>query len=215
MTEHDFLVTLANNWPDVLTQLPPEHARRFTELVSQIRSASSSEEAANASYKLRQLSQELPFGHEVREAASKVRYAANSAAIDLTYIATVLGDLDLQVWPDDDDDPDAWLLAAPSLSEQEVRALGIAPERPDLIRLPGKDQDSRPRLPAFQFGADGQLVPIVLAVNELLGAGTDPWGVADWWLGENAWLDAVPANLIGRVADTVLLQAAQAVRWEE
>lgn len=215
MSDHDFLVTLARNWPTVLAELDRDDARRFTELVGQIRSAATSDEAEDASYELRQLAHRLPRGHPVRTAASSDRYATGPAVIDLADIAAILGELDLQFRPDGDDDPDAWLQAAPSLSEQEVRALGVAPERADLIRLPGQDQDGRPRLPAFQFGADGRPVPVVLTVNELLGASTDPWGVADWWLGENAWLEAVPADLIGRVADAVLLQAARAVRWEE
>jgi hypothetical protein len=215
VTEHDFLVTLAGHWPAVLAELDPDDARRFTELVGQVRSAATSEEADDACYELRQLAHKLPRGHPVRTAASSERYATGPAVIDLADIAAVLGDLDLQLRPDDDDDPDAWLLAAPSLSEQDVRAFGVAPERAGLLRLPGKDQDSRPRWPAFQFDADGRPVPVVLAVNELLGASADPWGVADWWLGENAWLEAVPADLIGRVADAVLLAAARAVRWEE
>ncbi len=221
MTEHDFLVTLARHWPAVLAELAPDDARRFTELVGQVRTAATSEQAADASYELRQLTRKLPRGHPVRTAASSDRYATGPAALDLADIAAILGDLDLQFGSGDqfqagdEDDPDAWLLAAPSLSEQDVRAFGVAPERGGLIRLPGNDTGRPPRLPAFQFGTDGQPVPVVLAVNELLGAGADPWGVADWWLGENAWLGAVPADLIGRVADAVLLQAARAVRWEE
>lgn len=215
MTEHDFLVTLARHWPTVLAELDPDDARRFTELVDRVRSAATTEKAEDASYELRQLAHKLPRGHPVRAAASSDRYATGTATIDLADITVILGDLDLQLRPDDDDDPDTWLLAAPSLSEQEVRALGVAPERAGLIRLPDKYQDRQLRLPAFQFGADGRPVPVVLAVNELLGASTDPWGVADWWLGENAWLGAVPADLIGRVADATLLAAARAVRGDE
>lgn len=50
--------------------------------------------------------------------------------------------------------------------------------------------------------------------TQLLDAAEDPWGVADWWLGANAWLGAVPAQLLGRVADDVLLDAARAVLVE-
>ncbi len=213
MTDHDFLASVARNWPAVLDELPAEYARRFAELVSQVRSARTSDEAADVSWELRMLARKLPRGHEVRIAASSTRYAAGAPVIDLADVAAILAGLDLL--PEADDDPDAWLLAAASLSEQEVRDRGIAPERTDLIRLPAEGNDPQPRLPAFQFGPDGQPVPVVLAINQLLGAGADPWGAADWWLGENAWLDAVPADLIGHVADTVLLQAAQAVLWEE
>lgn len=213
MTEHDFLVTLAGHWPAVLNELEPDDRVRFTELVRRLRAAVTSQEATEVSLELRQFTHNLPPRHPVREAASSARYATGSAVVDLADIATILGGLDHQIGPDNDEDPEAWLRAAPSLSEQEVSAFGIAPDRTDLIRLPGAD--SQPRLPAFQFRADGQPVPVVLTVNELLDANADPWGVADWWLGENAWLEAIPAELIGRVADTVLVQAAQAELWEE
>ncbi len=51
---------------------------------------------------------------------------------------------------------------------------------------------------------------MVLAVNRLLAARDDPWGVADWWLGGNAWLADVPAELLGEVDDEVLVRAARA-----
>lgn len=213
MTEHGFLVTLARYWPAVLDELEPEYRISFADLVRRLSTATTSQEAAEVSYELRQLTHNLPLRHPVREAASSTRYGSGTAVVDLADIAAILGGLDLQLGPGDDEDPEAWLRAAPSLSEQEVRAFGVAPDRADLIRLP--DADRQPRLPAFQFRADGQPVPVVLTVNELLDANTDPWGVADWWLGENAWLEAVPAELIGRVADTVLVQAARAELWEE
>src|ERR1022692_3483957 len=37
-----------------------------------------------------------------------------------------------------------------------------------------------------------------------------PGGVADGWLGGNAWLNAVPAHVLGRVDDELLTRAAQA-----
>jgi hypothetical protein len=70
-------------------------------------------------------------------------------------------------------------------------------------------------LPVFQFDPAGRLLPEVQAVNEMLDAGADPWGVADWWLGPNAWLDAVPADLVGRGAGRLLLEAARAVAGED
>ncbi len=51
---------------------------------------------------------------------------------------------------------------------------------------------------------------MVVAVNRLLDADDDPWGVADWWLGANAWLDAVPARLLGTPGEHGLLAAARA-----
>jgi hypothetical protein len=48
----------------------------------------------------------------------------------------------------------------------------------------------------------------------MLGAETDPLGVADWWLGVNPWLDGRPSDLIGDVPDEILLRAARAVTEE-
>jgi hypothetical protein len=78
-----------------------------------------------------------------------------------------------------------------------------------LIRL--ERGDGVVQLPAFQFDAAGRPIQIVLTVNRLLGAEDDPWGAADWWLGPNAWLGAVPADLIGQVDENVLLATAKAV----
>jgi hypothetical protein len=106
------------------------------------------------------------------------------------------------------EDTDDWLRSAPALSEQQVRDNGCDPAEAGLIRLTGAG--SQTLLPAFQFGRDGQPVPVVLTVNRLLDAESDPWGVADWWLGRNAWLRAVPAQLVGQVDDSLLVLAARA-----
>ena len=39
--------------------------------------------------------------------------------------------------------------------------------------------------------------PDLRILLRLLDADDDPFGVADWWLGRNAWLEGVPADLIG------------------
>lgn len=101
-----------------------------------------------------------------------------------------------------------YLLAAPALSGQQAHDLGIDPGMPGLIRL--APPDGRPRIPAFQFDQAGHPIPVVLTINRLLDADDDPFGVADWWLGRNAWLGDVPSDLIGRVEDALLIRAAQA-----
>lgn len=104
---------------------------------------------------------------------------------------------------------DDWLLAADSRTAAECAADGNDPLGPDLIRLTGRD--GTVRLPSFQFDtASGRPLPTVVAVNRLLDASDDPRGVADWWLGANAWLDAVPARLLGTPDEHSLLPAARA-----
>ncbi|MEU3661465.1 DUF3168 domain-containing protein [Streptomyces sp. NPDC032940] len=102
------------------------------------------------------------------------------------------------------------ILEEPALTADDLRdVFGVDPAEPELIRLrPGEGPEV---LPAFQFDGEGRPRPLVLTVNGLLGAAGDPWGVADWWLGPNLWLDAVPATLLGAGLDDQLLAAARAV----
>jgi hypothetical protein len=103
---------------------------------------------------------------------------------------------------------DAMLLAAPALTAQQVRENGSDPDSDELIRLTAAS--GAVRLPAFQFGSDGRPIRVVVKINRLLQADEDPWGVADWWLGANAWLNAVPADLLGQIDDELLTLAARA-----
>lgn len=103
---------------------------------------------------------------------------------------------------------DAWILAAAADSATGVRRRGVDPDMPGLIRL--HRPDGRVSLPTFQFTRAGEPKPLVLRINELLGADTDPWGVADWWLCPNIWLAGTPADLLGTLDDHVLVAAAVA-----
>lgn len=96
----------------------------------------------------------------------------------------------------------AWLLAADSFTEDEVRERGHDPDDPDLIRL--ERRDGRAQWPAFQF----EHLELVRSINRILDSADDPWGAADWWLGENRWLAGTPALLIGRVDDAELTRTA-------
>ncbi|MEV7780944.1 hypothetical protein [Kitasatospora sp. NPDC088351] len=98
------------------------------------------------------------------------------------------------------------LLAATAVDRAELDRLGGDPRAPGLLRLAGPG--GHERLPRFQFDAAGRLRPTVLAVNTLLGADRDPWGVADWWLSPNAWLGAAPAELLGTGREHELTDAA-------
>jgi hypothetical protein len=78
---------------------------------------------------------------------------------------------------------------------------------PRLIVLSADNGEQR--LPLFQFEAADMPWRIVLDVNSLLHADTDPWGVADWWLSPTTWWDGTPADLLGRGRDEELRGAAR------
>jgi hypothetical protein len=63
-----------------------------------------------------------------------------------------------------------------------------------LVRLPFQPDDVR--IPVFQIAPTGQPYDVVLEVNRLLLAETDPWGVACWWIDADEGLTRPPAELI-------------------
>jgi hypothetical protein len=210
--------TLAEQWDEVLARLEPGPREELLGLVRQLADEQGDQER-RAIAVVELLTTVLPPEHAVLRALfadDDVRFggrpgALRSAVAPLARRAA--GGL-LAEQPPSAPDPlraqaEAWLLAAPALSPEEVRANGQDPDHPSLIRLDRIDGGTQ--LPAFQFDGQGRPVPVVLEINALLDADDDPWGVADWWLGANAWLDAVPADLLGRVDDTVLLASALAV----
>lgn len=91
----------------------------------------------------------------------------------------------------------------------------------DLLATPGSGRSAAQRLradgaliglkvgnryvhPVFQFDHDRhRLHPIVATVNQRLGAATDPWAAASWWLSPNGWLDpgVAPADLVPGIAE--------------
>jgi hypothetical protein len=87
-----------------------------------------------------------------------------------------------------------------------LRRRGVDPDIPDLIRLDRADGSRA--VPTFQFDEHGAPIPVVLRVNQVLGAYDDPWGVADWWLSTNVWLHEPPFALVGRTPDHLLVAAA-------
>jgi hypothetical protein len=133
-------------------------------------------------------------------------------------------------------------------SPEQLEAGGLAPDDPrlndsdnSLIRLEHevKDRQVEPRIevayPAFQFtkDSDGQIGVrggVISEINgeDMLDARGDPWGVADWWLYENAWLgDSITNPATGEIVrrpvdlldvpggDETLLQLARAVYLDE
>ncbi len=167
----------------------------------------------------RVLDQVLPRGdHPVRRALDAEIHRGATATEDWQELAHALlgraNGVDLAVAPAPSPEEvtfwiGRWLLAEAALTEDEVRDRGQDPGDPGLLRL--DRDDGGEQWPRFQFGPDGAPLPVVRTINRMLDAEADPWGVADWWLGHNQWLDGVPARLLGDVDDDLLIEAARAV----
>lgn len=211
VTDHVFVGALAEHWPNVQPCLRSEDLLQFTDHIRKVTVASDDETAArDALHQMRYvLDRSLPSRHPVRNAMSLPRDPSASLA-DLPSVEHILTGLVLppgEAAAESEDELDQWLLSAPSLTEQQLASAGGAPTRPDLIKLPLNEHH---QLPAFQFDGNAQPHPIVSEVNNLLDAAGDPWGVADWWLGENVWLERAPAALLGQNKDSDLRRAAHA-----
>ncbi|MFD8012220.1 hypothetical protein [Streptomyces sp. NPDC058955] len=98
------------------------------------------------------------------------------------------------------------LLAAPA-QPADPGAGSRSALHPGLIVLTRPDGGRQ--VPAFQYASGVRPWAVVLEVNALLGAATDPWGAADWWLSANAWTGGAPAALLGRGRDPELTGAAR------
>ena len=231
----DIIEALAEHWDEVAPHLAPGDVALIARALHRMTAVPSADSTAAADI-VQILAERLPAGHVVAELISAetrlahpgatsgvppsdaLRFllavpalrAAGAGGQQDDHAASGAGEqagIPARAQPDDPA-ADAWLLDAPALTEQQVRDRGGDPRRNDLIRL--TTPAGQVVLPTFQFGRSGQPVPVVARINRLLAAAEDPWGVADWWLGANAWLDAVPAGLIGRVDDGLLLRAALA-----
>ncbi len=100
----------------------------------------------------------------------------------------------------------ALALGARATNREKVRRLR---ERSSLLGLPS---GSGFLYPAFQFDtARRRLFPEVVEVNELIDAAGDPWGVASWWMGENARLAERPVDCVGTERARDVVEAAEAL----
>lgn len=100
----------------------------------------------------------------------------------------------------------ALALGARETNREKVRRLR---ERSALLGLPS---GSGFLYPAFQFDiARRRLFPEVIEVNELIDAAGDPWGVASWWMAENARMAGRPVDCVGTERAHDLVEAAGAL----
>ena len=85
--------------------------------------------------------------------------------------------------------------------------------RSQLIGLPSQDGH---RYPKFQFDLQhNDIYEVVAEINEILGAGRDPWGAASWWLHPNEFVGDCPANLIADAHSSLSPDGASAENNEE
>jgi hypothetical protein len=215
MAVEDAIVALRENWSDVAGRLDAMREQELRGFIAEI-GGDAHEVALTQIVEL--IVAELPPGHPVLRALAE-GYLFRERQVDWRALRADLLALALQAPGTAASAAPGTILAevanrllrAPSLTEDEVRLRGVEPADPDVVRL--KRPDGERQWPSFQFAQAGGLLPVVRTVNELLGAATDPLGVADWWLGVNAWLDARPSELIG-VRDELIIRAARAVAEE-
>lgn len=102
------------------------------------------------------------------------------------------------------------LAEARAKTRMEIVALGVRPRPRAVPRGQSVIWIRGEGAPIFQFDNAGELRPIVDEVNRLLGATSDPWGVASWWLESNIWLgDRRPIDLVDGPQEVRLLRAAR------
>ncbi|MGH3211092.1 MAG: hypothetical protein ACRDNO_25370 [Trebonia sp.] len=232
MTVEDAMAALTEHWDDVIARLDAAHGQELRDLVAEIGGAG---HGAAVTRIAELLARELPPGHPVRRALSKGYLYVDArpdwpalrqdllvaGGLARTLAASPGGGRDETSGESNggDETPEdilaevtGRLLLAAALTEDEVRRRGADPADPGLIRLdrPGGGR----QWPSFQFARDSGPLHVVRTVNIMLGAESDPLGVADWWLGVNPWLDGRPSDLIGEVPDELLLRAARAVTEE-
>lgn len=215
MAIEDAILALRDHWDDVVSRLGAEKGRQLRELAGELGGPQHSRAVSGIADLL---VEELLPHHPVRRALVR-GYLFRPATIDWPELAASLPELrrppslaETGAGSPVLADVMARLLRAPALDAGELQGRGAEPDDDSLIRLDRPGGGSQ--WPEFQFDADGELLPVVRAVNELLQAASDPVGAADWWLSRNAWLDGQPSLLIGRVPDDHLIRAARAVGAE-
>lgn len=197
---------VATHLAEVVSSLSDEQTELLTDLAARLAGPRSEDERLEAFGELVDLLLDtLPAGHPVRaeltpEDEERLATAEEAPPADISAAARALiAALGVDPAPGPANpllaEAHERLASAPAWTPAELAEMGGDPTARGLVRLPvaGGEQ-----LPRFQFDGSGRPYPIVLRVNAVLNAERDPWGAADWWLGGNARLGDVPANLLGR-----------------
>ncbi|MFD8079197.1 hypothetical protein ACFV3E_41975 [Streptomyces sp. NPDC059718] len=211
MNAHLTLAAAAAEWGRLSQLLAPDAQRLLGERLAELRAAGTCAEPP-ANHAARTLLDALPV-----DEAARLGQRVEAGRFTNTLPATVHGgfaaaDLCMLVL---DGNPMVGPVLGPIrerlLSEPALTETYDADPR--LITLSGKD--GRKQIPLFQFEAGTMPWPIVLEINSLLRADTDPWGTADWWLAPTTWWDGTPASVLGRDRDQELLGAARSLLVQE
>ncbi|MFD7028388.1 hypothetical protein ACFWAR_10185 [Streptomyces sp. NPDC059917] len=205
MTPDAFVALLDEHWPRILSALEPADREELAALLQGLADAVDPQAVQASLRRMRRLLRVLPDEHAVTAALRDgVRFVGAPAAARVDRVPVLALLATLRGAPDPHP-VRTRLLAAPALAAGEIAA---APGDPGLIRL--RHPELGDRYPRFQFASGTtRPLPVVGLINRLLMADRDPWGAADWWLGENRWLRGVPAELLGSVPDEELTRAAR------
>jgi hypothetical protein len=210
------LLAIAEYWDDILQRADEEQTARLRALIDETAESDPAEARAALGEELLDL---LPPDHPVSGVMRTTTMYASLSPDPGLELTNALRWLRVQLEggePAELDEFDrqvqARLLSLPSLTADEVQANHVDPGSSGLIRLAGPDRQVR--LPAFQFGPDGQPWLVVQEVNQRLGAAADPWGMTCWWVDPHQQLAFSPQDLLGRDSDDLLREAAAAVGEE-
>ncbi|MGW6459186.1 hypothetical protein ACWF94_25235 [Streptomyces sp. NPDC055078] len=195
---------------------------RFRDAVRALRAAEGDSRAIRDGVReIRRRLEPLPKGSELSLSLHQFRSTTSPELLDAERLGELIRLLDSVEWPTLDPGSTAIdqavrqrLLAAPARGADRLTGDAARdPAEAGLIRL--TDPEHGDRYPDFQFDpGTGEPYPVVQRINRMLKSDQDPWGVADWWLSPDVWLREAPATAIGRVADGLLIEAAQALTGE-
>jgi hypothetical protein len=217
VSTHRVLTMLWEDWAAVRSALPEGRRDELDELVEQLADEGDPVVLRALAVRVARLLLDLGDEHEIRaelRGGDRDEHGAgpdDEAWFGLAERLAVRVDPDRPTSEEIAAEPDL-LPNVAMLDAAGLAAAGLPPDPPGLIRF--DPETGPPRWPAFQFDPDGRPRPVVQEINALLGSDEDPFGVTEWWLGRNGWLDGVPADLIGQIPDDRLLAAARALGTE-
>lgn len=147
-------------------------------------------------------------GRMAHELAGGPRRTVTAAEVRGARQVQIAGEAIAAIWREEVLEPREVALALGSKASNREK-VSVLRRRSWLLGLP---RDRGFLYPAFQIdAARRELRPEVREVNERLDAAGDPWGVASWWVSENARLGTRPVELVGSARAEELVQAARAV----